>query len=114
MCLSKGVSFHRATVSHIKEAFTLQWPSPWTHKSKLADVVVNCTGLLASKLGGVMDERVVPMRGQLVVVANESGGMFGLSGADDMHNGLGECCYVIPRPAGIHLLLTIHSFASAT
>jgi hypothetical protein len=63
-----------------------------------------------------MDERVVPMRGQLVVVANESGGMFGLSGADDMHNGLGECCYVIPRPAGIHLLShnVINSFASAT
>jgi len=47
-----------------------------------------------------MDERVVPIRGQLVIVANESGGMFGLSGADDMHTGLGECCYVIPRPAG--------------
>ena len=38
--------------------------------------MVNCIGLWASKLGGVMDEKVVPMRGQLVIVENESHGLF--------------------------------------
>ena len=34
-------------------------------------MVVNCTGLLASKLGGVMDEDVVPARGVTILVRNE-------------------------------------------
>lgn len=64
--------------------------------------MVNCTGLLASKLGGVMDESVVPRRGQLIVVENESGGMFSLSGDALMQEGIGERCYIIDRPSGMY------------
>lgn len=94
-CLSLGVTFHRATISHIREAFGQALP----HASS-ADLVVNCSGLWAAKLGGVMDEKVVPMRGQLVIVQNESHGMFSLSGDGTMQEELGECCYIIDRPAG--------------
>lgn len=48
------------------------------------------------------DKKVVPMRGQLVVVGNDSRGMWGLSGADDMNIDIGESCYIIPRPAGAY------------
>jgi D-amino-acid oxidase len=89
------VTFHRATISHIREAFAQALP----HASP-ADLVVNCSGLWAAKLGGVMDEKVVPMRGQLVIVQNESHGMFSLSGDGTMQEELGECCYIIDRPAG--------------
>jgi len=92
-CLSLGVKFRRAAVSHIREAFDI------TGESK-AHVVVNCTGLWASKLGGVNDANMVPIRGQLVIVENDSGGMFSVSGDDTMQEDIGECCYVIPRPAG--------------
>lgn len=61
-------------------------------------MVVNCTGLMASKLGGVMDEKVVPARGQIVIVRNETGGkMMDISGTDD---GADEACYIMTRAAG--------------
>lgn len=66
----------------------------------VADVVVNCSGLMAAKLGGVMDEAVIPIRGQLVIVENESRGMFSLSGDATMDEEIGENCYIIDRPAG--------------
>jgi D-amino-acid oxidase len=59
--------------------------------------VVNCTGLMASKLGGVEDKSVVPARGQIVVVRNNAGKMLDISGTDD---GDGEACYVMTRAAG--------------
>lgn len=93
-CLSRGVEFRRGTLGHIREAF-LAGPG-----DKPADVVVNCTGLWASKLRGVEDVNVVPMRGQLVIVENESNGMFSLSGDPYMNDDVGECCYVIDRPSG--------------
>ena len=46
------------------------------------------------------------MRGQLVVVANESKGMYSLSGAPDMSKAIGESCYIIDRPAGKSCLRT--------
>lgn len=61
------------------------------------DVVVNCTGLMASKLGGVEDKSVVPARGQIVIVRNEAGKMLDVSGTDD---GDSEACYVMTRAAG--------------
>ncbi|KAB5584976.1 hypothetical protein GE09DRAFT_1209614 [Coniochaeta sp. 2T2.1] len=93
-CLSLGVTFRRVTVGHIREAFDQNVPEGST-----PDVVVNCTGLWASKLGGVMDDKVVPMRGQLVIVENESHGMFSLSGDGSMKEEFGECCYIIDRQA---------------
>lgn len=59
--------------------------------------MVNCTGLLASKLGGVEDKTVVPARGQVVVVRNDAGKMADVSGTDD---GPDEACYVMTRAAG--------------
>ncbi|KAI9786481.1 MAG: hypothetical protein M1839_006941 [Geoglossum umbratile] len=55
---------------------------------------------MACKLGGVQDESVVPMRGQLVVVANRSGGMFSRPGMEELDKSIGECCYIIERPSG--------------
>lgn len=67
------------------------------HPSGQVDLVVNCTGLMASKLGGVEDRSVVPARGQIVVVRNEAGKMLDVSGTDD---GEDEACYVMTRAAG--------------
>jgi len=97
-CLEQGVSFQRRTLSHIREAFLSEEVLP-----PRPDIVINCSGILASILGGVDDDKVVPMRGQLVVVANESKGMWFLSGADDLDKSIGECCYIIDRPAGTFL-----------
>jgi D-amino-acid oxidase len=89
--LKQGCHFERAIISHISDAANL-------HQSgKKADVIVNCTGLLASKLGGVMDKDVVPARGQIVVVRNDPGVMLTISGTDD---GDDEVCYIMKRAAG--------------
>lgn len=89
-CLKNGAIFKRAIISHIDEAAAL-------HSERKADVVVNCTGLLASKLGGVMDKDVIPVRGQIVVVRNTPGAMFTVSGTDD---GDDETSYIMQRAAG--------------
>ena len=47
-----------------------------------------------------MDASVKPMRGQMVIVENESHGQFVYSGDSDMVKDIGECCYIIDRPAG--------------
>lgn len=52
---------------------------------------------MASRLGGVEDKAVVPARGQIVVVRNDSGKMMDISGTDD---GSDEACYVMTRAAG--------------
>lgn len=61
------------------------------------DVIVNCTGLSARKLGGVMDLDVIPARGQIVLVRNDPGSMFGTSGTDDADD---EICYIMQRAGG--------------
>ncbi|KAF7559742.1 hypothetical protein G7046_g4405 [Stylonectria norvegica] len=92
-CLKNGVVFKRAVFNHISEA-----SRPGFHPSgKAADLVVNCTGLMASKLGGVEDKTVVPARGQIVVVRNDAGRMMDVSGTDD---GESEACYMMTRAAG--------------
>lgn len=52
---------------------------------------------MASKLGGVEDKSVVPARGQIVIVRNDSGKMIDISGTDD---GDDEACYIMSRAAG--------------
>lgn len=90
-CLKNGATVKRAILTHISEATAL-------HASgQKADVVVNCTGLLASKLGGVQDSSVIPVRGQIVVVRNDPGAMVTVSGTDD---GEDEVCYIMQRAAG--------------
>ncbi|KAI5460159.1 D-amino-acid oxidase [Mariannaea sp. PMI_226] len=92
-CLKNGVVFQRSIFKHISEA-----SRPGVHPSgKAADLVVNCTGLMASKLGGVEDKTVVPARGQIVVVRNVADHMADVSGTDD---GESEACYVMTRAAG--------------
>lgn len=92
-CLKNGVVFKRAIFAHISDASRLG-----VHPSgKAADLVVNCTGLMASKLGGVEDKTVIPARGQIVIVRNVADKMVDVSGTDD---GDSEACYVMTRAAG--------------
>jgi D-amino-acid oxidase len=92
-CISNGVILKRAVLSHISDAASLHSSGPDTK----ADIIINCTGLLASKLGGVMDKSVFPIRGQTVVVRNDPGVMMCSSSTDD---GPDEMCYIMTRAAG--------------
>lgn len=87
-----GVKFRRETLSHIREAFLVTSTQP--------KVVVNCTSLQAAKLGGVNDTKLKPILGQMVVVANEADATYALAEDGTMDSSIGECAYVIPRPAG--------------
>lgn len=90
-CLKHGCIFKRENLMHISAASNM-------HASgEKADVLINCTGLLASKLGGVMDSTVIPVRGQILLVRNDPGAMFTISGTDD---GDDEVCYIMKRAAG--------------
>jgi D-amino-acid oxidase len=91
-CLANGVIFKRAIFKHVTHA-----AAPSVHPAGSVDLVVNCTGLNASKLGGVEDKTVVPARGQIVVVRNDAGKMLDVSGTDD---GEDEACYIMTRAAG--------------
>ncbi|KAI0165519.1 FAD dependent oxidoreductase [Xylariaceae sp. FL1272] len=90
-CRKNGVVLKRGQIKHVTEASGL------SHAGEKADVVINTTGLMASRLGGVMDENVVPVRGQVVVVRNEAPFMLTKSGTDDAED---EVCYVMTRAAG--------------
>lgn len=91
-CRKRGVVFKRASLSHIAEASSLAGAS-----GGKADIVVNCTGLMAGKLGGVMDAKVAPARGQIVVVRNVSPFMVATSSTEDAED---ELVYVMTRAAG--------------
>jgi D-amino-acid oxidase len=92
-CLKAGVVMKRAIFKHISDAAA----AGVHHSGKSADVVVNCTGLNASKIGGVEDKTVIPARGQIVLVRNDAGAMYSVSGTDD---GEDEACYIMTRAAG--------------
>lgn len=65
------------------------------HSGSGADLVVNCTGLSARTLGGVEDADMVPIRGQTVLVRNETGGiMYNIDKTDK------EPAYIMQRAAG--------------
>lgn len=85
--------FKRAVFKHIAEAANAH------HSGKKADLVVNCTGLSSKILGGVLDDKLSPVRGQIVVVRNDSGAMASVSGTDD---GDDELVYMMTRAAGMH------------
>jgi D-amino-acid oxidase len=91
-CLKNGAVFKRAVFKHISEAALAH------HSGKKADLIVNCTGINACRLGGVNDKNVIPARGQIVVVRNDPGIMCSISGCDD---GDDEACYIMQRAAGI-------------
>ncbi|KAI4184006.1 MAG: hypothetical protein L6R41_005024 [Letrouitia leprolyta] len=89
-CLRKGVVFRRANLKHISDAAAFP-------VSGEVDVIVNCTGLSALKLGGVEDQNMMPIRGQTVLVRNEANVMCSSSGTDD---GEEEVCYLMQRAVG--------------
>ncbi len=90
-CLKDKVVVKRAILNHISEAANIH------HTGSKADLIVNCTGLGAGRLGGVEDPNVVPARGQIVLVRNDPGIMCSTSGTDD---GGDEACYIMQRAAG--------------
>lgn len=61
-CFKQGVVFKRAVIKHISDA------GKHHHSGQKVDVIVNCTGLLARKLGGVMDLDVIPVRGMALFI----------------------------------------------
>ena len=83
--------FKRAIFRHIRDAADLDC------QGQKVSLVVNCTGLSSSKLGGVEDKSVIPARGQIVVVRNDPGAMFTISGTDDADD---EVAYIMMRAAG--------------
>jgi len=89
--LKNGAVFKRGVLQHVSEAADMH------HTGNKAEVIVNCTGLLASKLGGVMDKDVIPVRGQIVLVRNDPGKMMTVSGTGDAED---EVCYIMQRAAG--------------
>lgn len=90
-CLKAGITFKRAVFSHVSEALQFH------HSGEKADLIVNCTGLSSMKLGGVMDQSLVPVRGQIVLVRNDAGGNYSISSTDD---GPDEAAYFMSRAAG--------------
>jgi hypothetical protein len=85
------MTIKRSILTHISEAASL-------HSSGTpASIIINCTGLSALKLGGVMDTKLFPGRGQTVLVRNDPGVMITISGTDD---GDDEATYIMPRAAG--------------
>lgn len=91
-CLAHGVVLKRAVLKHISEAANM------SHTGQKADIVINASGVLACRLGGVMDAGVVPARGQIVVVRNEAPeNMMTTSGCDDSDD---EIVYTMTRAAG--------------
>lgn len=86
--LALGATFIRQRLSHIREAFTLGTPPP--------SAVINATGLLACKLGGVEDKDVYPTRGQTILVRNNCSKMYFRSSQRVGE----ESTYIIPRAFG--------------
>lgn len=89
-CVQGNVVFKRGSFNHITEAASIH------HSGQKADLIINCTGLNAGKLGGVADKNMVPVRGQTVLVRNESGGDFYSEDAEEED----EVCYIMQRAAG--------------
>lgn len=90
-CRANGVAFRRGVLKHISEA------AAWSQTGSKVDLVVNTTGLMASRLGGVLDQDVIPVRGQVVVVRNEAPYMVTKSGTNDAED---EVFYIMMRAAG--------------
>ncbi|KAH3667815.1 hypothetical protein WICMUC_005215 [Wickerhamomyces mucosus] len=85
-----GGILKRKSIKHIKEAYDLH------HTRERADLVVNSTGLLARHLGGVEDENVYPIRGQILWVRNSAKKQISLK----IHGFKDESVYVFPRKEG--------------
>lgn len=85
-----GVTFIRRRVDHVDEAFL----------SSSTQTVFNCTGIGAYSLGGVKDESMYPIRGQVVVVKAP------FIDYNIMSANKHFVTYIIPRPySGNHVIL---------
>jgi D-amino-acid oxidase len=89
--VKNGTVFKRANLTHIADAANVH------HSGQKADVVINCTGLSSKFLGGVLDDKMYPARGQVVVVRNDPGPMIATSKTDDAAD---EVLYMMTRAAG--------------
>ena len=87
-CLKAGVVFKREILEQIADAAKIH------HSGKRAQLVVNCTGLSALKLGGVEDQNMIPVRGQTVLVRNDAKFMSYIDVGEE------ELTYVMKRAAG--------------
>jgi D-amino-acid oxidase len=88
--ISLGATFVRRHLSHVREAFALTSPV-------VPSAVINATGLLASRLGGVEDKAVFPSRGQTILVRNEYPKQIAHVAWDKNKE---EMTYIIPRGSG--------------
>ena len=96
-CLKQQVRFFRGTLTHICQAVDSLLTSSAPSSSSSNIVVVNCTGLGSSTLGGVTDSRLTPARGQIVLVRNTAPAMIAASGTDEADD---EVMYIMTRAAG--------------
>lgn len=106
-CRALGVVFRRAVLNHISEAADYaglaSQPDGTTAATAAPDnvIIVNCCGLLACRLGGVMDDKVQPARGQVVVIREELSPMLALDRVDDEAGERNsELLYNMLRPGG--------------
>lgn len=90
-CRKYGVVIRRRILKHIHDAEACH------HSGDLPDIIINCTGLMASKLGGVEDQSLTPARGQTVLVRNELDLQVGVSGTNE---GPEETAYFMTRASG--------------
>jgi D-amino-acid oxidase len=96
-CLKAGIVLKRANLTHISDAAAL----PDVHHDfgdANTDLIINCTGLSSLKLGGVEDTTMYPIRGQLVLVRNNPGGI--ITVGDSLEDGSDEKTYMMTRAAG--------------
>ena len=89
--------FKRAVIANVTDVAVSPGTDPRSCARYKPDVIVNCTGLGARVLGGVNDVSLHPVRGQVVLVRNDSGGIHSLSGTDDDDT---EMTYIMARAAG--------------
>ncbi|KAL1861238.1 D-amino acid oxidase [Paecilomyces lecythidis] len=90
-CAKQGVKFQRARLENIEEARNL------SHTGKPAGFIINATGLGSRTLDGVADTKMLPARGQTVLVQNTIPAMMMFSGTND---GPAEETYMMQRAVG--------------
>lgn len=88
-CTKHGVNIKRVRLSHIADAATACGQN--------VEIIVNCTGLGAYALGGVEDTAMIPIRGQVAVVSQNSSFMTCVSGTEGFED---ELTYAMTRAAG--------------
>lgn len=91
-CLGLGIHIRRVpAIKDISEARHLHF------SGKVALLVVNCTGMMASKIKGFTDSRrTFPVRGQVVVLRNTVDAVISVDGLDEPN----ESLYIFPRKEG--------------